>query len=388
MLHKFYFILFIIIVFTFNAQVNYSADVYDIDTLSKNKYAFIDELIKDKTVIALGELSHSDGTTFIHKTELIKYLHQKHQFNTILFESDFINMTIENDVRKNYDSLVSNLFSVWKNVNETQNLFAYIKNNNLNFNGFDCQFYNNKLHIEDSIATIFKLQLDTLKQKKEFINTLKLLLNNYGKSHKIFTKKQKIQFITVCNLILNTSDVTLFWTQALSSIKHFALASWQKNIEFAVNSRDEGMAKNIIWLQNNIYKNQKIIIWAASEHVCTNQHIVYHKKIKNNNYSTIYMMGDYLKPNFKEKLFTISFIYNKGTTQWANQNYNANRSINSLEFTLAKKYNYAFITTKNLLNSLVNGIDTHNKYGAKTTNWNQVCNGFYFINNMKCSTRK
>ena len=33
------------------------------------------------------------------------------------------------------------------------------------------------------------------------------------------------------------------------------------------NIRDSQMAENLLWLSNNEFKNQKIIVWAASFHI-------------------------------------------------------------------------------------------------------------------------
>ena len=48
--------------------------VYNIDINNSKKYDFLDELIKDKRIVALGEICHQDGSTFIQKTEIIKYI--------------------------------------------------------------------------------------------------------------------------------------------------------------------------------------------------------------------------------------------------------------------------------------------------------------------------
>lgn len=53
----------------------------------KFSFDFLDEVVKGKRVVILGEALHTDGTTFEIKSKMVEYLAQKHGFNTLMVES-------------------------------------------------------------------------------------------------------------------------------------------------------------------------------------------------------------------------------------------------------------------------------------------------------------
>lgn len=364
--------------------------IYNIDINNSNKYDFLDELVKDKKVIALGEYSHWDGSTFIHKTEIIKYLHEKHGFNIIAFESAFDQIEITNlynPLYNNIDSVKSQLFPHWKNVKEMQALFGYMKNENMILTGFDSQHYNNTCNIPDSISKYFSNELERINSNVNFKNTLNILLNNFGKSHTMIPTENKKEFIITLNNLINEARKSVeksliidFWIQELISIKGNAVSSWSlPNYMLAINIRDEYMSKNLLWLINTKYKNQKIIVWAQSAHTCRNRFEIASKKEKI--YTATHYLADYLYDDLKDNLYTIAFIYN-------NRNHKKNRSKASLEFQLGLNHEYAFIETIANKEYKINGFyDIKEGAATKYSNWNSICDGFYFINDMIPSTR-
>lgn len=54
-----------------------------------NDLSALDELAESARIIMLGEQNHGDGASFIFKTRLIDYLHQRHGYTVLAFEADF-----------------------------------------------------------------------------------------------------------------------------------------------------------------------------------------------------------------------------------------------------------------------------------------------------------
>ena len=82
----------------FVEQTAVSISTIDPDSTNFSDLDVIGNAIGDSRIVMLGEQDHGDAPTFLAKTRLIKYLHEKIVFNVLAFESDFfgLNYGIEN----------------------------------------------------------------------------------------------------------------------------------------------------------------------------------------------------------------------------------------------------------------------------------------------------
>jgi erythromycin esterase-like protein len=151
--------------------------------------------------------------------------------------------------------------------------------------------------------------------------------------------------------------------------------------------RDSIMAENIIWLVNNVFPNEKIIVWAANVHILYNNKM-YTSQKESITYTGFTSMGEYLKKEYKDSCYMLCF------TSFANLN---SRNILSnkgntkcLEYLLHKQdYQYAFIDFNSLdSNSFLNKELTlkTNQNLCISAQWSKMLDGLFFIDTMKNAT--
>lgn len=362
------------------------------DSLNTSDLSFLKGKIKDKMIVSLGELDHGDGSTFKHKTTIIKYLHEEMGFNVIAFEAPFIELEMLNVYNKkiSVDSTKKELYSIWAKVNETQELFNYIEDENITLTGFDSRHVSHQTQITDSIIKYFKLD-STKSNITSTIDALDTLLRYEYKSATKINQEDKDVFFCVIDSLIESNNAlkpnenkASFWRQVLVSVRGCAKNSWSEDGIQGELYRDSHMAQNLLWLINQKYKNEKIIVWAANFHIVRNQSLFFNRRAKKQ-YPNYKLMGDYLFEELSDAMYVLSFIHLQGNV--AGLDHNIERKKGSLEYKLGIKNNYAFVDLKDCTEKLSINISYHEKYGEICSNqWNLICDALLFTKNVYPST--
>ena len=130
------FIFSIVILFSCNTQTEkrekwireHSHGIALSDTLNYNDLEFLDDLLKDKRIVFLGESGHGVAEYTLLKSRVIRYLHEKLDFNVLAFEVNSADAFAANYYNSftNADSTIYNSISTLWHVEEIVPLFNYI----------------------------------------------------------------------------------------------------------------------------------------------------------------------------------------------------------------------------------------------------------------------
>ncbi len=340
-------------------------DLHEVDYRNENfeGYEEIKKSIGNAQIVMLGEQSHRDAMTFETKIKLIKYLHEEMDFEILAFESGIYGcdrawsmMQEGHDVR---DAIAKGIFDMWSTLEDLNPLYEYFDqqlntDNPLMLAGFDPQLMS-KLS-SDYFDTDLNAYLKTVANVPNYQKEIKQLQAFiYAKRNfKKFSKKKANENIAFIKKLIEeienqkATERSNFWIHTLQSLK-----VWMSDVAFDTDDRDLQMANNLIYLQEK-FPDKKIICWGATSHFLYNSEQIRmedprFQKAADEYYKVHCMMGDYIKKEYKDKVFIIGFIAHEGS-------YGYNRTIplespkqNSLEYLIGKSINdNYFLPLKNI----------------------------------------
>lgn len=303
--------------------------------------SFLEEVLKDKRIVYLGESSHFQTEFNQVKYKIIKYLHEELGYNVLAFESG---LAETNGVYFNQENLSpkemleKSLYPVWYDK-ENIELFEYIKkqknnSNPLHLTGFDMKPPSNE--VDEEALEVYKkwigaidveLAENFIESEKQYMSVIpsapsevfnkteeteqlvtqyRNLLNNLKDKQQQFEDEK--QFLLVRTIIQNRIEVLdknfyKYWTQTNS----------QKDINESYRIRDEMMAENLKWIIEELYPNEKIIVWAHNVHI---RKFNSGAEVYTSNFPSIPMMGEILEEEYGEESYTLGLFFKEGSAKY------------------------------------------------------------------------
>jgi len=312
-----------------NIQEEINTRLVDLHQVGDNNENFegydrIKDAIGDAQIVMLGEQSHTDATTFESKIKLIKYLHQEMDFDILAFESNIYECdkawSLIQEGQPIKETMAKAIFGIWSTLEELDPLYQYFEHQITNENpliltGFDTQFYGQlgtKYFQED--LKLYLSNFESSENLDDEIAQLQHFLNTYGRKVKKKVALKNIATIKKLMAIMQDgkTDATNSWMQKLKSLE-----IWIHDTAFKTENRDQQMAENLIALKKR-HPGKKIICWGATSHFLYNSSLIQLEskvlqKLVGDHYHKVSMMGDYVKDEFGDDLYTIGFITHEGT---------------------------------------------------------------------------
>lgn len=281
------------------------------DNFKNAQWDFLAETIKGKKVVAIGEFNHGSKEVFALRNSLIKYLHEEQGFDVVLFESGLGEIIEPSHQKKSIspEKMTSGFFRIWQ-TQGFADLMKYIQKKDMEISAFDVQRSGSSFNAflqtiaeENEIRLIsyggFEERFSTLSQrlKKENFDEIKgltrVLISDYKRlkielDHKWEDKPTK-DLLFASRVVENR----------VAYLQYYLDFAKTKNWNVRFDARDSVMASNVIWLSENIFPNQKIILVAHNYHV---------SKFNHNQL----VMGEILKQNFGNSYYTIGSYAGEG----------------------------------------------------------------------------
>jgi erythromycin esterase len=294
-----------------------------------NDLEFVNNVVGDATVVALGDLTHGIGNIVQMNHRIFEYLVKKMNFNIFALEDSMSAAHRLNDYvvhgKGNLLELLATSagYRIWK----TQEMFALIEwmriynqktENKIQFFGFHPDHMSASEAIRQNINEpiineiiektnrLFEDLFTYLHKDNDFSPDCMKKINLEIEKSAAYQELQ--QYIDDLNKYINTNESILkdkLGIREYEWLTHNVVILRQCSsclVNNLLTARDAAMAENVLWIKNQT-PNSKIVIMAHNGHI--------HKKGYDGN--PVVWMGQHLVKELKDEYRCIGFIVYKGT---------------------------------------------------------------------------
>ena len=373
-----------------------SADPMDEDF---SDLAVLDATVADAQIVMLGEQSHGDGTTFLAKTRVLKYLHERHGFDVLAFESGIYDLyeaqkRVEAGARPS-EIVNQAIFPLWATSDQLKPLRSYLDaraagGNPIVLAGFDLQ-------ISNQLGAGLPQALAALGGDLGDGGALKRLGGWLGAV--IQAGPSAMADATVAGLEadaalarqrLAESDLSdaEYWRQIVESTARLLifLHRLPEATAEVFNMRDAQMAANLEWLATTACPGRKIVVWAATSHIVKDRTVLDTKSSPG-----MVPMGALLARRMGPKVRVLAFTAGGGTSSSLREQklYKwGGAPEGSIEQMIGKTgYDFAFVSARDLRASLPGKqVSWLLGFSSITGLWAEAVDGIFYIRDMQPAT--
>jgi erythromycin esterase-like protein len=364
---------------------------------------FLLPILKNKSIVLLGEAMHNDETTFAAKTRLIKFLHEKLGFSVLCFEAGQFEPEYLLSENQPIDSLFfkKTLWNHWVNSESCRQLFSYIQelqatDNTMSVRGFDIQPSGNLLLSGENRTmgnnNYLKVVDDYLQKKGDSLNRFQPIkpmlfyinypgfLGKFGQSKYDTIHNNISVLLDICNKPPLSSQDTVFANFFRNFEKYIEMVRMEYGSNKRFQFRDSLMADNFSDILNH-FPNRKIIVWLSNLHALYDDS-QYRTNSSIANFNTF---GEYLHTKYEDQIYSLCFTGFCTTDETGKILEQAGFS--SLENSLHQlNYKYAFINFDEITKEKYRNrpfTSRCNQNMNLKANWTEMCDGIFYIDTIK-----
>lgn len=274
-------------------------------------------------LVLLGEPSHGDGSLFLAKTRLVRYLQRRHGFDVLAMESGLYACERAGDAiragRRAREQVDASVFDVWGGSAQFEPLVALLEAGRsgpapLELTGFDGQLTGElSKRLPEELAAALG---SAARHHDAWLATLRVLVESPQRFRKLDPKARdafaRDAAAVAAALDARADPEAAFLAQVVRSTERIAFfwanADFDKPVPDVMNVRDAQMADNLLWLLEHRYPGRRVIAWAATSHALRRRQEIT-PPIPD---PGMIPMGHHLHQRLGEAMYTLAFVGGRG----------------------------------------------------------------------------